>query len=141
MIQIVNAFKEMVSKNIIHRDLKPANILIFDDYHIKLTDFGFAKQLVDIANPSFYTRVGSPLYMSPQILKGDPFSYKCDVWSLGIIIYQLLVGETPWTGENPDKLYENISRNRTVKIGSRYKISEVNYYLYILIILGIKNSY
>ena len=65
VIQIVNAFKEMVKKKIIHRDLKPANILIFDDCHIKLTDFGFAKQLVDLADASYLTRVGSPLYMSP----------------------------------------------------------------------------
>jgi serine/threonine protein kinase len=55
----------MVAKKIIHRDLKPANILIFEDCHIKLTDFGFAKQLVDLADASYLTRVGSPLYMSP----------------------------------------------------------------------------
>ena len=92
---------EMYKNNVIHRDLKPANILLVNRNLIKLTDFGFARELSNMDTPSHLTRVGSPLYMSPQILKGDAFSSKCDVWSLGVIIYQMLYGKTPWMASTP----------------------------------------
>lgn len=55
----------MYTKKIIHRDLKPANILFMSEYHLKITDFGFARELSQMEEPSALTRVGSPLYMSP----------------------------------------------------------------------------
>ena len=94
--QIVESFKVMYENNVIHRDLKPANILIQKNTY-KISDFGFAREIFcGMDEPASFTRYGSPLYMSPQILKGTPFSSKCDVWSLGIIAYQMLYGKTPW---------------------------------------------
>jgi serine/threonine-protein kinase ULK/ATG1 len=52
--------------------------------------------------------------MAPQILEGSPFSAKCDVWSLGIVFYELLYGHTPWTGDNPFNLLEHI-KNQPLK--------------------------
>lgn len=71
-----------------HRDLKPANILIKDELY-KIADFGFAKMSEGQAAEErvHQTAVGSPLYMCPQILNGMQYSNKCDVWSLGVIIY------------------------------------------------------
>lgn len=76
-----------------HRDLKPENILVKDDT-LKLADFGFAKQS---DNGSFMKSiVGTPMYMSPQLLKQQRYSYKCDIWALGVIFYELIVGRIPW---------------------------------------------
>lgn len=74
----------MVKNGIVHRDLKPANILLKNGI-IKIADFGFAKQS---DNGSFLrTILGTPLYMSPQLLKEENYTYKCDIWALGIIFY------------------------------------------------------
>ena len=68
LIQIVDGFKQMYEKNIIHRDLKPANILMANDIILKITDFGFARELLEMDNEAYLTRAGTPIYMSPQIL-------------------------------------------------------------------------
>lgn len=86
--QIANGYKVLHEKGILHRDLKPANILIKDDFY-KIADFGFAKYYKgDQAEERIHeTLVGSPIYMCPQILNGLAYSTKCDVWSVGVIIY------------------------------------------------------
>ena len=113
----MEGFKKLYKSKIIHRDIKPANILLHNGV-AKITDFGFARVIETEMNgyfiysnfkdPAYLSRVGSPLYMSPQILEGLPFSAKCDVWSLGVIFFEMLYGRTPWTGENAFNLLENI---------------------------------
>lgn len=105
---IVSGFRFLYSKNIVHRDLKPANLLLHKN-RIKIADFGFSK-LVDHAMDSqqILSQVGSPLYMSPQILRGDSYSSKTDVWSLGIIWFQMLYGQTPWKGKSAFTLLKEI---------------------------------
>lgn len=83
---------------IIHRDLKPANVLISNGVY-KLCDFGFAKY-VDSAQELLKSCVGSPLYMAPQILERVKYTYKCDVWSFGVIFFEILHGSVPWRGGN-----------------------------------------
>jgi serine/threonine protein kinase len=78
----------------VHRDLKPANILVSKGTY-KIADFGLAKYLQD-ESQLLKTRVGTPFYMAPQILKNERYTSKCDIWSLGIIFYQLLFGTLPW---------------------------------------------
>ena len=82
---------------IFHRDLKPENILICKGVY-KISDFGFAKAVEETTkdHPVKGTGAGTPIYMSPQILTGQPYSLKCDVWSLGVIFYKLLFGLIPW---------------------------------------------
>lgn len=105
MKQLIAGFKHLREKKIVHRDLKPANILIHKGI-VKIGDFGFAK--VDLEQASLKTMVGSPLYMSPQVLKGHHYSHKCDIWSLGLIFYEVIYGDTPWTGTTVLQLYNNI---------------------------------
>lgn len=78
-----------------HRDLKPANILLTENDDCKIADFGFAIKHSELSKPSKYN-VGSPLYMAPESLKNNEYSYKTDIWSLGVILFELLTGETPW---------------------------------------------
>jgi len=89
--QIVEGFKEIYRHEIIHRDIKPANILLHDNT-VKISDFGFARAVESMHTPAYLSRLGSPLYMSPQILEGVKFCYKCDVWSVGVLFFEMLYG-------------------------------------------------
>lgn len=84
--QILTGFLPLLKIGIIHRDLKPENILIHDS-ELKIADFGFAKSLHNFRNQMLTSAVGTPLYMSPQILKEEPYTSKSDVWSIGLIAY------------------------------------------------------
>ncbi|EAR99160.1 Serine/Threonine kinase domain protein (macronuclear) [Tetrahymena thermophila SB210] len=97
--QIMSGLQELANNGIIHRDLKPANILIHDDV-FKITDFGFAKKLDSMEDQLMDSLVGTPLYMAPQILNKQQYTSKCDVWSIGLILYELLFGRTPWPAVN-----------------------------------------
>ena len=122
--QMIDAFKVMYENNVIHRDLKPANILIQKNLY-KISDFGFARELYcGMDKPAALTRYGSPLYMCPQILNGTPFSSKCDVWSLGIIAYQMLYGNPPWIGITPPDILHQIEKNPRVKFPEQPEVSE-----------------
>ncbi|EGR34079.1 protein kinase domain protein [Ichthyophthirius multifiliis] len=100
--------KELYTSGIIHRDLKPANILINDGV-FKIADFGFAKDVDYKSDKLLVSCVGSPMYMDPLILSRKPYGTKCDMWSLGIILYELLYGEVPWPGcRNEQQLLINI---------------------------------
>jgi serine/threonine protein kinase len=83
---------------VIHRDIKPANILFTEDQDIKISDFGAA--LVTSAESTQVSGVGSPAYMSPQQLKEQPLTHQTDIFSLGVVLYQLLTGQLPFKGTN-----------------------------------------
>ena len=76
---------------------------------LKLGDFGFAKQMEN-KSQMVQTMVGTPLYMSIEILKGESYTSKCDIWAMGFIFYELLHGETPWTAMNEVQLVRNIEK-------------------------------
>jgi len=92
--QIVEGLYYLQNKNIVHRDIKPANILIKNNI-IKICDFGFAKS-INSNDFMMDTICGSPLYMAPEILFKTKYSSKSDLWSLGIIIYQMVYHRHPY---------------------------------------------
>ena len=107
LLDIINGFSELHKSGIIHRDLKPENILLNDDV-FKLGDFGFAKHVDNYQSQLLTSLVGTPLYMSPQILKTEKYTTKSDVWSLGLIYYEMLFGKTPWPAKSQYQLITNI---------------------------------
>lgn len=105
---IFNGFRELANRNIVHRDIKPANILLSNG-SCRIADFGFAKFDKDPGSREKYN-VGTPLYMSPQALLLNIYSIKNDIWSLGILFYELLHGSPPWLCRNEADLIEKINK-------------------------------
>jgi serine/threonine protein kinase len=84
--------------NVIHRDIKPANILLNGDTNIKISDFGSA--LITTSKVTQVSGIGSPAYMSPQQIKDNPLTLQTDIYSLGVVMYQLLTGQLPFQASN-----------------------------------------
>ena len=95
----------LVKKNIIHRDIKPENILI-QDRQVKLADFGFCQKLK--LNEFAYKRLGSPLFMAPEILNNRPYDGRCDIYSLGCVLYSMVYGRGPYVENNMNVLMQKI---------------------------------
>ncbi|KAL4512442.1 hypothetical protein ABPG72_005444 [Tetrahymena utriculariae] len=93
--QILEGIRELHKVGVIHRDLKPANILIHNN-EFKIADFGFARDVDFQSDKLLVSCVGSPMYMDPLILSRKPYGTKCDIWSLGVILYEMIMGETPY---------------------------------------------
>lgn len=88
------------AKGVVHRDLKPDNILISENKEVKITDFGLARTLdVDRGFTATGEAVGTPHYMAPEQIRGDAVDGRCDIYSLGIIAYELVVGQKPFDSE------------------------------------------
>ncbi|ODQ77293.1 hypothetical protein BABINDRAFT_163565 [Babjeviella inositovora NRRL Y-12698] len=102
--EVCLALEYLHNHNIIYRDLKPENILLDKNGHIKLTDFGFAKEVPDVT----YTLCGTPDYIAPEVVATKPYNKSVDWWSFGILIFEMLTGFTPFFDSNPMKTYENI---------------------------------
>jgi len=97
--QIIEGIKAMKARNIVHRDLKLANILVSKDFFLKIADFGLAR-FIEQDDPLLKTFAGTPMTMDPLIFEQNNYNEKCDIWSLGVIFYQVLTGKIPF---NPGK--------------------------------------
>lgn len=108
--QLVSALRYLHEHRIVHRDMKPQNILIGSDGVVKLCDFGFARAMS--CNTLVLTSIkGTPLYMAPELVQEQPYNYTADLWSLGVILYELFVGTPPFYTNNIYSLITLIIKN------------------------------
>ncbi|KAM0926693.1 hypothetical protein ACQ4PT_003677 [Festuca glaucescens] len=107
--QLAEGLKVLRGERIVHRDLKPQNLLLStngDAITLKIGDFGFARSLMHENLAA--TFCGSPYYMAPEIWRGDKYDAKADLWSVGVILFQLVTGKLPFLGENRVQLREKV---------------------------------
>ena len=127
MKQIVNGLKPLNKLRIVHRDLKLSNFLLSDDSDnptVMICDFGLARQKTSKeASMMFNTLCGTPMYMAPEVLNGNKYDERADLWSMGTILYELLIGNPPFQGKSLPELIENINKGRYI-IPSSFKISK-----------------
>lgn len=119
--QICSAMQHMHEKRIMHRDLKPANIFLTLDGTIKVGDLGLSRELSEHTIQA-HSKVGTPLYMSPEVLKGDGYDFKSDIWSLGCLLYELAMLKSPFKSEglNIYSLFEKISKGEYQPLPDTY---------------------
>ena len=128
MKQLSNGLKYLLDNNILHRDLKPQNILLSKNYDVKITDFGFATYYTK--DTIINTLCGSPMYMAPEIITKNGYDYNSDLWSVGIILYEMLHGYTPFNVQNFIELIKEIKKNNIlIKVGVSEECKDLIYSL------------
>jgi len=109
MKQTLKGIAYIHHENIVHRDLKPENIVIEMQDNlpfVKIIDFGFAKSFKN--GQTFKEKLGSPMFIAPEVLSDKPYTEKCDIWSIGVISYYILCGFEPFFSTNQQELYQKI---------------------------------
>ncbi len=114
IMQICSALEYAHEQGIVHRDIKPANIMILKDYRAKVMDYGIAR-----VDSSSMTKtgiaMGTPNYISPEQLKGQKSDHRADLFSLGVVMYELLLGKRPFKGENITSLMYSVLNHEPEK--------------------------
>jgi len=112
VLEVGSALAHAHSFGIIHRDVKPENVMVRKDGAIKLMDFGVA-QVVDLERMTVTGQIlGSPAYMAPEVLDGKTLDFRSDVFSLGVMLYQMATGVLPFAGKNPHEVLKRIGEGR-----------------------------
>lgn len=105
--QLISALIFMRDRNIIHRDIKPENILLMDtEGTIKLSDFGWATKAL---NSNRLTFCGTADYVAPELVHSVPYDYKIDLWAWGVLLYEMLMGNAPFSGKDDHETFQKIA--------------------------------
>jgi CRP-like cAMP-binding protein len=107
MACMVSAFNHIHSQNVIYRDIKSENVMIDREGYLKVIDFGFAK----VIENRTHTLLGTPEYFAPEVLKGKGYGFPVDNWGIGILLFEMLVGSTPFAAEDTAVVCKRILHN------------------------------
>ena len=111
LASLITVMDYLHKKSIIYRDFRPENILINTNGYIKLFDFSYGKKM---ENDLTYSTCGTPEYYSPEMINKTGYNVSSDFWQLGILLYELLVGCTPFMDIDPMKIYQKINKNKII---------------------------
>lgn len=104
--KLLEALHHCHSLGIVHRDMKPENIMFGADGEVRIVDFGLAKESV----AKMSTFAGTPYFMAPEVLNHN-YGQKCDVWSMGCVLYMLVAGKLPFSGRSKDEVFNRIKNS------------------------------
>lgn len=115
-VQVAQALKHAHDRGVVHRDLKPANLLLTEDDQIKLTDFGIAKLYGGTHVTADGSVMGTADYMSPEQARGKQITSRCDLYSLGSVLYALLTGKPPFAGKSLTEVIHNLMQEKPIAL-------------------------
>jgi serine/threonine protein kinase len=119
MLQLCEALSYIHGYGLIHRDLKPSNVMVDEDRTVRLMDFGLAKYISDDAAVTADGRlVGTFRYMAPEQILGEHLDTRCDLYSLGVILYELLSGRPPFEAKTPYELWQKVLETEAAPVQS-----------------------
>lgn len=116
IMQIAEGLAKAHEMKIVHRDIKPANILFTNEGQVKIVDFGLAKFIGQAKLTKTGTAVGTTAYMSPEQARGEEVDYQTDIWSLGVILYEMLTGQLPFRGDYEQAIVYMILNEQPVNV-------------------------
>mmetsp|Transcript_75386 Transcript_75386/g.110470 ORF Transcript_75386/g.110470 Transcript_75386/m.110470 type:complete len:202 (+) Transcript_75386:124-729(+) len=117
--QVLSGLEHVHGKKLLHRDIKPANVLLSAEGDAKLADFGVSRVLSNSLSQA-RTMIGTPYYLSPEMIEDKGYSFPSDIWSTGVLVYEMLTYSHPFQGANLPQVIMSIMRGNPRPLPSRY---------------------